>query len=100
MTGLLAGAMAPSAHVAAMTGYGAVVGITVGLGIPLVIGIAAAVIVASYYRLQRHRADAVAMAAYRKLAEEAVANQQELRSQLDKLTEHVRAVEQLMRDVG
>jgi len=88
------------AHVAAMTGYGAVVGITVGLGIPLVIGVAVAMIVASYYRLQRHRADAVAMASYRKLAEEAVANQQELRSQLEKLTEHVLSVEQLMRDVG
>ena len=47
-----------------------------------------------------HRADAVAMAHYRKLAEEAVANQQELRTELAKLTEHVRAVEQLMRDVG
>jgi len=40
------------------------------------------------------------MAAYRKLAEEAVANQSELRDQLAKLTEHVSAVEQLMRDVG
>ena len=38
-----------------------------------------AVIVWSYFRLQAHRADAVAMAHYRKLAEEAVANQQELR---------------------
>lgn len=104
MTGLLASAIAPvgatGAHVAAMTGYGAVVGITVGLGIPLVIGVAVAMIVASYYRLQRHRADAVAMASYRKLAEEAVANQQELRSQPEKLTEHVLSVEQLMRDVG
>jgi hypothetical protein len=54
----------------------------------------------SYFRLQSHRADAVAMAAYRKLAEEAVANQQELRAQLAQLTEHVRAVEQLMREVG
>jgi hypothetical protein len=40
------------------------------------------------------------MANYRKLAEEAVANQQELRGQLAKLTEHVNAVEQLMREVG
>ena len=61
---------------------------------------AAAVIVWNYYRLQRHRADAVAMASYRKLAEEAVANQAELRDQLAKLTEHVSAVEQLMREVG
>ena len=61
---------------------------------------ATAAIVGWYYRLQRHRADAVAMAAYRKLAEEAVANQAELRDQLAKLTEHVSAVEQLMREVG
>ena len=47
-----------------------------------------------------HRADAVAMASYRKLAEEAVANMAELRSEMAKLAEHVSAVEQLMRDVG
>jgi type VI protein secretion system component VasK len=74
--------------------------ITIGLGIPVAVCVAIAVIVWSYFRLQRHRADAVAMASYRKLAEEAVANQQELREQLAKLTEHVRAVEQLMREVG
>lgn len=61
---------------------------------------ATAAIVWNYFRLQRHRADAVAMAAYRKLAEEAVANQVELREELRKLSEHVSAVEQLMRDVG
>jgi Tfp pilus assembly protein PilO len=59
-----------------------------------------AVIVGQRYRLERHRADAVAMDAYRQLAEQAVANQQELRDQLQRLTEHVSAVEQLMRDVG
>jgi hypothetical protein len=74
--------------------------ITISVGIILVIGATIAIAVASYFRLQRHRADAVAMAAYRKLAEDAVANQQELRSQLEKLTESVRAVEKLMRDVG
>jgi hypothetical protein len=74
--------------------------ITIGLGVPLAVCAAIAVIVWSYFRLQSHRADAVAMAAYRKLAEEAVANQQELRAQLAQLTEHVRSVEQLMRDVG
>ena len=36
----------------------------------------------------------------RKLAEEAVANQQELRTELAKLTEKVATVEKLMRDVG
>jgi hypothetical protein len=74
--------------------------VSIGLGIPVAICLAAAVIVWSYFRLQAHRADAVAMASYRKLAEEAVANQQELRSQLAELTARVRSVEQLMRDVG
>jgi hypothetical protein len=61
---------------------------------------AAAVIVWSYFRLQRHRVDAVAMASYRKLAEEAVANMTELRMEMTKLAEQVSAVEQIMRDVG
>ncbi len=88
-----------AAHVVGLTSS-AITGITIGLGIPLAVCAAAAVIVWSYFRLQAHRADAVAMAHYRKLAEEAVANQQELRTELAKLSEHVRAVEQLMRDVG
>jgi hypothetical protein len=74
--------------------------IIIPIGIIVVVGGVVAVIVASYFRLQGHRADAVAMASYRKLAEEAVANQQELRDQLAKLTEKVQAVEKLMRDVG
>jgi type VI protein secretion system component VasK len=74
--------------------------ITIGLGIPLAVCAAIAVIVWAYFRLQAHRADAVAMASYRRLAEDAVANQVELRAQLSQLTEHVRAVEQLMREVG
>jgi hypothetical protein len=74
--------------------------IIIPIGILVVVGGVIAVIVASYFRLQGHRADAVAMANYRKLAEDAVANQQELREQLNKLTEKVQAVEQLMRDVG
>jgi uncharacterized protein YqfA (UPF0365 family) len=74
--------------------------ISITLGIIFTIAAAIAVIVWSYFRLQRHRADAVAMAHYRKLAEEAVANQQELRAQLAGLTAKVAAVEQLMREVG
>jgi type VI protein secretion system component VasK len=74
--------------------------ITIALGIPVAVCAAIAVIVWSYFRLQRHRADAIAMAHYRKLAEEAVANQQQLSEQLAQLTEHVRSVEQLMREVG
>ena len=73
--------------------------IAVLLAIFIPICAAVTVIVWNYYRLQRHRADAVAMAEYRKLAEEAVANMTELRAEMTKLTEHVSAVEQLMRDV-
>jgi hypothetical protein len=77
-----------------------ITGITIAVGIPFVVCAAIAVVLVSYYRLQRHRADAVAMASYRKLAEQSVANQEDLRAELAKLTEHVRAVEQLMREVG
>jgi hypothetical protein len=74
--------------------------ISISVGIVLCTCAAIAVIVWAYFRLQSHRADAVAMAAYRKLAEDAVANQQELRAQLAQLTQKVQAVEQLMREVG
>jgi hypothetical protein len=86
-------------HTVAASGvnYNAII---IPIGILIIVGGVIAVIVASYFRLQGHRADAVAMAHYRKLAEEAVANQQELRDQLAKLTEKVQAVEQLMREVG
>jgi predicted negative regulator of RcsB-dependent stress response len=77
-----------------------VTAISISVGLIFIIGAVISVVVWSYFRLQSHRADAVAMAEYRKLAEDAVANQQELRTELAKLTEHVRAVEQLMRDVG
>jgi len=88
-----------SAHLVALTS-GAEAGIWIGLGIPAFICAAVAVIVWSYFRLQAHRADAVAMAEYRRLAEQAVANQQELRTELARLTEKVANVEKLMRDVG
>jgi len=54
------------------------IGVVLAIFVPICA--AAAVIVWNYFRLQRHRADAVAMASYR--------------------AEHVSAVEQLMRDVG
>jgi hypothetical protein len=88
---------AGSAAAAAGTNY-TVIGVMLAIFVPVFGALAASI--GWYFRLQRHRADAVAMAAYRKLAEEAVANQAELRGQLAKLTEHVSAVEQLMRDVG
>jgi hypothetical protein len=74
------------------------IGVLLAIFVPICA--ASAVIVWSYFRLQRHRADAVAMASYRKLAEEAVSNVTDLRVEMAKLAEHVSAVEQLMRDVG
>jgi hypothetical protein len=74
--------------------------VLIAIGIPLVVLGAIAVVVVAYFRLQAHRADAVAMAHFRKLAEDAVANQQELRTELARLTLKVEAVEKLMRDVG
>ncbi|MCM3921766.1 hypothetical protein ND748_08835 [Frankia sp. AiPs1] len=61
-------------------------------------GIAASV--TSYFTLQRHRADAVAMAGYRKLAEQAVAGQESLRTQLGELDARLEAIDQLLRSVG
>jgi hypothetical protein len=55
--------------------------------------------VMSYHRLQRHRADAVAMASYRKLAEEAVLKQDALAARLGELTARLTAVEELLRSV-
>jgi hypothetical protein len=94
MTGIMASAHTATAH---GTNFTAII---ISVGIPLVVLGAIAVIVRAYFQLQAHRADAVAMAHYRKLAEEAVSNQQELRSELGKLTVKVEAVEKLMRDVG
>jgi hypothetical protein len=74
--------------------------VLISVGIPFVICASIAVIVWAYFRLQAHRADAVAMAEYRRLAEQAVANQQELRTEIARLTLKVESVEKLMRDVG
>jgi hypothetical protein len=74
--------------------------VLISVGLPFVVCAAIAVIVWAYFRLQAHRADAVAMAEYRKLAEQAVANQQELRSEIARLTVKVETVEKLMREVG
>jgi len=74
------------------------IGVCLAIFVPICAAIA--VVVWSYFRLQRHRADAVAMASYRKLAEEAVANMTDMRAEMTKLAEHVSAVERLMRDIG
>jgi type II secretory pathway pseudopilin PulG len=68
----------------------AIVAITIG-------GITGSLV--AYYRLQRHRADAIAMASYRKLAEQAVTNQEGLHVRLAELTERLAAVEHLLRSV-
>jgi len=89
--GLAAAASGPGTNFTA-------IGILAAIFVPICVTIA--VVLWNYYRLQRHRADAVAMASYRKLAEEAVANMTGLRAEMAKLAEHVSAVEQLMRDIG
>jgi hypothetical protein len=72
---------------------------TISIGIVLIAvgGITAGVV--AYFRLQSHRADAVAMAGYRKLAEQAVANQEALRRELNELTTRLTTIEQLLRSV-
>ena len=72
--------------------------IAVGIVFIVIGGITAGV--ASYFRLQSHRADAVAMAAYRQLAEQAVANQQQVHAGLDAIDQRLASVERLLRDVG
>lgn len=57
-------------------------------------------IVAGYYRLQRHRADAVALAGYRRLAEEAASAQTELRAQLASVETRLATIEKMLRDVS
>lgn len=71
--------------------------ITIAVILIVVGGITASVI--AYFRLQRHRAAAVAMVEYRRLAEEAVAGQQALQAQLASLGDRVKAVEGLLRTV-
>lgn len=76
------------------------IGAAIPIAIVLIIvgGVTASLV--SYYRLQRHRADAVAMAAYRRLAEEAVATQEEMHVQLVELTLRLTTLEYLLRSVG
>lgn len=76
------------------------IGAAIPIAIVLIIvgGVTASLV--SYYRLQRHRADAVAMAAYRRLAEEAVAAQEEMHVQLVELTLRLTTLEYLLRSVG
>lgn len=61
-------------------------------------GIAASVV--SYFTLQRHRADAVALAHYRVFAEKAADDQAALREQLGAVEKRLSAIEDLLRSVG
>ena len=74
-------------------------GAVIAISIVLIVigGITASIL--SYFGLQRHRADAVAMASYRKLAEQAVQNQEDLRSELAELNERVTEIVRLLRSV-
>lgn len=74
---------------------GAIVAVTIVLG---VVGITGAVVI-SWFRLQRHRADAVAHAEFRRLAEQAVANQETLQRDLAVISSRLEAVETLLRSV-
>ncbi|UNO40814.1 hypothetical protein [Streptomyces sp. MST-110588] len=75
-------------------------GIIIPIAIFLIVGGAITVIVASYFKLQRHRADAAALAEYRKLAERVVAGQEAMRGRLDDLDDRLKAIEKLLHSVG
>ncbi|QMU72547.1 hypothetical protein [Streptacidiphilus sp. P02-A3a] len=74
-------------------------GATVAIAIVFIVVGGITMSVVAHFRLQRHRADAVAMAGYRKLAEQAVANQEALRGDLAALNARLTAVDDLLRSV-
>ncbi|MEW1719157.1 hypothetical protein [Streptomyces sp. NPDC093109] len=75
------------------------IGAVIAIAIVLIVigGVTASVV--AYFGLQRHRADAVAMASYRKLAEEAVARQESVHGELAVMRDRLTAVESLLRSV-
>jgi hypothetical protein len=79
---------------------GSSTGGVIAIAIIAVIFAAIVISVTSYFRLQRHRADAVANAAFRKLAEEAVERQDQLLVELRALDAKVTEIESLLRSVG
>jgi hypothetical protein len=72
--------------------------ITIAIILIIVGGSTAGVI--SYFRLQRHRADAVAMAHYRKLAEQSTAQLDLLHDRLSLIDGRLKEIESLLRSVG
>jgi hypothetical protein len=75
------------------------IGAFIAISIVLIVICGTTLSLVSWFRLQRHRADAVAMAGYRKLAEQAVARQEELTGQLTELSTRLASVEHLLKDV-
>ena len=75
------------------------IGAIVAVGIVLIVVGGTAASIVSYFRLQRHRADAVAMASYRKLAQEAVKNQEAVFARLGDLDDRLTKIEELLRSV-
>jgi hypothetical protein len=71
----------------------------IAIAIVFIVFAAIAVSVTSYFRLQRHRADAVAYAAYCKLAEEAVERQDQVMVEIKTLDMKVSEIEHLLRSV-
>ena len=74
-------------------------GALIAISIVLIVFVAIAAITLSYHRLQRHRADAVALAGYRRLAEEAAAAQTDIRAQLTSFDLRLAAIEKLLKDI-
>lgn len=75
-------------------------GAVITIAIILIIAGGSTLGVVAYFRLQRHRADAVAMSSYRKLAEEASAGHEALHRQLGALDDRLKSIETLLRSVG
>ncbi|MFJ5803058.1 hypothetical protein [Streptomyces decoyicus] len=70
------------------------------IAVLVIIFASVATIVVSYFRLQRHRADAAALAEYRRLAERITVQQETVSAQLAELGDRVKAVEKLLHSVG
>ncbi|ACU77529.1 hypothetical protein Caci_8714 [Catenulispora acidiphila DSM 44928] len=81
------------------SGSGGTSGGLIAVVIIAIIFTAIAVSIVSFFQLQKHRADAVAFASYRKLAEEAVEKQDQLLTELRSLDLKVGEIERMLRSV-
>jgi hypothetical protein len=71
----------------------------IAIAIVFIVMAATAASIISYFSLQRHRADAVANASFRKLAEEAVERQDQILVEIKALDLKVSEIEHLLRSV-